>query len=596
MSRSHSSFLSLRSEQSCLPRRSVGLYASAGPVCIFFVIVGRLLQAGNRLVWIGLAVAGIGSVVTVGAWSLQSGNGSGTSRPKIVLRQKSSSDPSNLRVASEPFSGITRPSSLRRSTALALPILIGIACGWRSYAEEHAIVSAKESVATLFYRRVEAWGEVVSEPKRLWGADTFTLRVTELRADDVVLQQQLRVLTTDKGLVGARLGETIRIVGIVAPLPSSRSSYYDRIHTVAALRAEHVEIRGPPRRLIAASNWVRDRLSMAVYYSLPRTESALMLGLLIGEDTRLPPEVKDAFRNAGMSHLTAVSGQNFAVVLGMVAFATNLLVGRGNPTGRESGRTWGKVVILSGVTLFFAVLTRWEPSVMRAALMMLLGLFWVWRRKPSSLEVLSLSVALLLFLDPFLLDSAGFQLSVAATAGILVFGLRWAEWAKMQMLATLGRRGFDPIAAKVISAVPAPAAICFAAQTFVWPVLFWRFGEVQLAGVFSNLLAVPLAELASLYGFALAIPALAFPRVVGKAYIAVGPSLSLIARTAEGFSRFPKLEVTIPQTWRGIIAVAFFVSIAACLRLRSMRFWARFGRAIRKDQLLYEGKHDRIDG
>lgn len=452
--------------------------------------------------------------------------------------------------------------------AVASVAVLVVLAGGRSFVEEKALGDRKASMAPFFYGEVDAMGEVASEPKRTLGAERFVVRLSALASQGTTQPTSARVLVTAPRSSRPPLGATVYVSGVIAPLRPPTAAYYERSHVVAVVRARFVEIRAPPRRLVSAGDWVRERLAVAVSSALPKTEGALMLGLLIGDDADLEQEIKDAFREAGMSHLTAVSGQNFAIVLGIAASAIDALKRRRKRPEDGGGHNWARTATLVAVALFFGLLTRWEPSVLRAGTMAVLGLCWATAGgRIRSVDVLSMSVAVLVVIDPFLLDLVGFQLSVAATAGILVSGLRWARSWRDGARRALGRGPAGPLVGRVAGASAAVAAVSLAAQVYVAPVLFWRFGTLQSAGAISNLLAVPLAAITSLFGFLAAVPAVIFPRPAAGLYVMASPALSLLVDTAEAFSSFPHPEVTMTETQRGVVAASVCLSVVLVFRL-----------------------------
>src|SRR4029079_8524051 len=101
------------------------------------------------------------------------------------------------------------------------------------------------------------------------------------------------------------------------------------------------------------------------------------------------------------------SGENLAFVLALVS-----------PVLRRLAMA-GRLVAIAGVLVFFGVLTRWEPSVLRAvALVAVSTLAWAAGRPASRLRLLALAVVALLVIDPLLIHSVGFLLSVGACTGI----------------------------------------------------------------------------------------------------------------------------------------------------------------------------------
>lgn len=197
----------------------------------------------------------------------------------------------------------------------------------------------------------------------------------------------------------------------------------------------------------------------------------LFAGFVLGDDRGHRVEVTDDFRASGLSHLMVVSGQNVAFVLALMA-----------PALRRMGIKT-RFVVGVGVLLMFGVLTRWEPSVLRATAMASLTLLAATLGRPAStLRVLALAVTALVLIDPLLVRSLGFRLSVAACAGIAVLGGRFT------------------------SAIPGPRPVAttlgltLAAQVGVAPVLVPVFGELPVAALPANLLAVPVAGPLMMWG------------------------------------------------------------------------------------------------
>jgi competence protein ComEC len=143
---------------------------------------------------------------------------------------------------------------------------------------------------------------------------------------------------------------------------------------------------------------------------LPPPSAALLAGLLLGERAQLDPEIEDAFRRAGVVHVLAVSGFNVA----LVASCVFLLLGAVGVPRRASAV--GAALAIVG----FAMVVGTEPSVVRATVMGLtvLGAI-ILDRESQLLNALALAGLLLLAWRPEDLWDPGFQLSFAATTGIV---------------------------------------------------------------------------------------------------------------------------------------------------------------------------------
>ncbi len=212
--------------------------------------------------------------------------------------------------------------------------------------------------------------------------------------------------------------------------------------------------------------------------ALPDAAAALLAGLLLGERTGLPPEIDDAFRRAGAYHVLAVSGFNVALVGASVLALLALL---GVPR-RASLAAAGAALVA------FALIVGAQPSVLRATLMGLLLIAAALMERESQLgNALALSGLALLVAAPADLWDPGFQLSFAATAGIVHLAGPLAAW--------LGTFGVGRRLALALGA-------SLAAQAAVLPLMLVHWNQLSLVAPAANLAVVPLAGLATLLGMA----------------------------------------------------------------------------------------------
>lgn len=276
------------------------------------------------------------------------------------------------------------------------------------------------------------------------------------------------------GPVAARLddalaGEQLLLQGRIAPIRQD-DNYSRWRHVVGKLTVTSVDGQKPPSPVAGFANTVR-RTLVSGAESLNQADQAVFLGMVIGDDRGQTAVVADDFRAAGLGHLLVVSGQNVAFVLAVVT----PLVGRCRPAFRA--------VWLFAALLLFAVITRFEPSVLRAVAMAGAGIgAGVLGTPLDGKRALSWAVAVLLLIDPFLVRLVAFQLSVAATAGIV-----W--WSK-----PLGERLVGPSWLRV------PLATTAAAQLAVSPLLLWLFGPLPLASLPANLFAGPVSGAVMVWG------------------------------------------------------------------------------------------------
>jgi competence protein ComEC len=264
----------------------------------------------------------------------------------------------------------------------------------------------------------------------------------------------------------------VRVTGRLSELRHTNTDERARWrHAVARLDQARVDRLGSPTGLLAIADGFRNVVLRGTS-SLAPTQRALVAGFLLGDTRGLPSDIESAYRDSGLTHLLAVSGENVAFVLALVG-----------PLLRRLSLAARTGVALT-VILVFATMTRFEPSVLRASAMAAIALLAAFTGRPASRgRVLAFAVIVLLLVDPFLVHSVGFLLSCGASAGIA-----FAEPA-------IARRLPGP------RFVREPLAVSIAAQLGVLPVLLVAFGTFPLVTPLANLFAAPAAEALGVYGF-----------------------------------------------------------------------------------------------
>jgi competence protein ComEC len=280
------------------------------------------------------------------------------------------------------------------------------------------------------------------------------------------------------------IGDEIRLAGTLAPT--------DPGDAAAALFFG----RGGPEPVRSAPWWLDWANSLRHGFAgaagaLPGEGGGLLPGLAIGDTTGVVTELDQAMKTSSLSHLTAVSGANCAIVLALV-LATTSALGLGRTTRVASGL---------GVLAGFVVLVTPEPSVVRAAAMATIVLLSSSVGRPGrGVASLALASICLLVADPWLSRNYGFALSVLATLGLLVLAgpltRRLRRWLPTPLAAVL--------------------AIPLAAQLACQPVLVLLSPTLPAYGVPANLLAAPAAPVATIVGLAacLLLPWLPGPAMV----------------------------------------------------------------------------------
>ncbi len=320
---------------------------------------------------------------------------------------------------------------------------------------------------------------VVTDPVPSGGGWRVTLRVRDQRFDAWVFGGKARRV--------ARLavGQRVWTEAVRRPFSDASSGNARRSrqrHVVGRLDVVTLGdvVDGNPLARTAAR--LRALLRDQAARSMASADAALFTGLVLGDDAAQPAAMVEQFRAAGLSHLTAVSGQNISLLLGLLA----PLVRRLRPIARLAAT-------LAAIA-WLAFVTRLEPSVLRAGLMAGWTAVATARGRPTPpLRILALAVAVLVLVDPLLVWSVGMWLSAGATAGVTVVAPRLVPllggpaWLRMPLAVTLGAQ----------AGVALPSLLVFHRLALLSPV--------------ANLLAVPVAAVVMTLGVPCAVAAALVP-------------------------------------------------------------------------------------
>ncbi len=410
----------------------------------------------------------------------------------------------------------------RRAVPLALAAVLGVV---GCVAGHHAWSEATPRHLAPF----TGWARLAADPTPAGTGLRVTLQMQGERFDAFVYGTQRAQFATHQS------GEYAWVVG--RRLPLTRDPRRSQVRHVVGRFAVDVlgdVVAGNP--LATASNRVRSALRRAANRSMAPADATLFTGLVIGDDAQQPPWLIDDFRASGLSHLTAVSGQNVSY---MLAAALPLL---------RRLRPWWRWAATVGLIAWFMALTRFEPSVLRAgAMAMLAATAFVLGRQPHPLRLVASAVVVLTLGDPLLVWSVGFWLSVCATIGVcavapwLVARLAGPHWLRLALGVTLGAQ----------AGVALPSLLVF--------------HRLPVISVPANLAAVPVAGFVMLYGLpaglvASVLPGFAastvmLPSVVGTRWVS---TVAQVAAAAEP-----------PAVWAAGLWVVGGVALVLHLRRRS---------------------------
>ena len=433
---------------------------------------------------------------------------------------------SALAARRRPGSAVAAALALLALAAGAAAAVTGVAAARQDVHRPEVLAALAGHVAVLEGVAPRASGE---------GASSMRLDVDRVVAGDLRWRgPEVHVLVLAPRLAGrVAPGERVRLSAVllddddggpVAFLAAARSG----TTTVAAPSGPWSWAEGPRAAF-------RDLTS-----GLPGDGGALLPGLVLGDTTAVDDDLDAAMTASSLTHLTAVSGSNCAVLVAAVGVVGGLLRWRRGVRVAVSVATLGA---------FLLVVTP-EASIVRATVMAVVVLVHVAAARPvSGLPVVAVAVAGLLVADPWWARDVGFALSVLATAGLVALG--------------------GPLTELLARALPEPLAVLFAvpvaAQVACQPVLVLLDPVVPVHGVLANALAAPAAPLATGLGLVALVAAPVLPGPAEHVSAAAWFPATWIGAVARTVASWPVGGVGVAAGAAGVALVT-----AACLAVAAL--------------------------
>ena len=366
---------------------------------------------------------------------------------------------------------------------------------------------------------------------------TMLASITSVSIDGKIKLIRLPVRITSSKFVKLIPGEKFRITGVAFPTPERR------VAALIATRGDFIKL--------AEANFLQ-RLSAKIRDAFRKTaqsvggeSGALIPGLVIGDTSLESQGFVTDMRRVGLSHLTAVSGANFAIIAAFLLWLSQWIF----------KKVRSRLILTSAVLIGFIFLVRPSPSVLRASVMSAVILIAKSRGvKADSVPSLGLAISSLILMDPFQAIDPGFALSVAATAGILVLA------PKIQSYIS-DRFGHEKFAE--VMAIPLSATI------MCTPVILAISGLLSLVSIPANILAEPVVAPITIVGFIAAIISPLVPGLSHLLLVIIKPLAQIIVWISNFASGLPVL--LLPKSYLG---AAIAVGVIALIKLRK---WLALG-------------------
>lgn len=445
--------------------------------------------------------------------------------------------------------------------AAILPVLIAksgldwrLACASLAFSALAGFLLARSidenvpTVAAYVGEEVDLLGVVVSEPDPGRVSTSFEVRVEELLSGGSSIDDAGIVRVTLHQYADLLPGDRIRLSGTLDEPP-----VFDGFDYRSYLRARGIwaTMLFPGVEVIERGSATSERqltrlrlaLDRSLQRSLPEPEASLGAGIAFGRDGNLSMERKDDFNASGLRHLVAVSGSNMSMVAAMTVALAVPIIGR--------RKAW---IPAAFTILLYLLVAGYSPGVVRAGIMAGILLAGSAIGRPQSgMPALAAAFILMTALAPRDALEPGFQLSMAATAGLLTIG----PWVVHAVEGWARRIPFATPPGWVCEV----AALSFTASASTTPIMWAHFGELSLVGPLANILVQPVLLAAFWLSLATAAAGLISENLAWLLSLATYYPLAFIDGVASAASSLPFATASVGRG-SAIWAVTAMVPLA----------------------------------
>lgn len=344
---------------------------------------------------------------------------------------------------------------------------------------------------------------------------------------------RINVLYKENGELAVFYGDKITVYGKVRELRGYNNP--GQIDMTVALKREGITARMSVQEQniklntayagyswrAALADW-QAGIVRALQKVMPVNDAAILTAVLFGGYQGINKSVVDDFAATGLIHILSVSGAHIALVAGLIRWFGNQL--------RLGSRTTTVVAVLAIV--FYACISGFTPPVIRSMIMGIISLLAILvERESYAPAALAITALGMLVYQPLLLYDISFQLSFAATAG-LVF---------------LYKPTYDYLSAFLPAWLAGPLAVTASAQLGVLPIIAWYFNNFSLISFAANILVLPVVELVIILGLTGVIIYTVVPVIGNLVFVISSLLIGLVMMLTAFLAAVPYSSVYIPS-------------------------------------------------
>lgn len=398
------------------------------------------------------------------------------------------------------------------------------------------------------YEEIQLIGTIISNKIEKQNVCEYTVKIKTFNKNKKYKNTKMILKVKKSQNISLEYGQIVKITGGFEKATTMRNkggfnyrSYLKtkQIHGIVTANSINIIKQKGLSIVHVCINNMRVKIIENLQKILSKENSGLCIGILIGNSNYISKEIKEEFRDSSLSHMLAVSGAHVSyIIVGITILISKLKI---NKKMKDS--------ILIVVLIFFIILTGGSPSVQRAcisaSIMILAGIM---NKQSDVINNLSISLIIILLINPYNLLNTGMIMSFAGTIGILYFN---NILQNVENIESKKNKTVDKIKKAII--------ITICANLTILPISLYSYNTLSATFIFSNLIASPLLGIIIILGFFTFFISLISTKLALLPGTILNFFISILINICKFFSqiKLSKIYIKTPSIW---IIILYYIA------------------------------------
>ncbi len=308
------------------------------------------------------------------------------------------------------------------------------------------------------------------------------------------------------------------------------------------------------------ANKVRNSMKGKIEQNITDATSGLLSGMLIGDKSNLPKEIQEDFRNSSLSHILAISGMHVSYVMLGITFLISKM---------KFSKKMSKMITIV-ILLFFIILTGKTASVERACFMSVYAILAsLLHKRANVLASISISILIILIINPYSILDIGLQLSYGGTLGIvLIYPI--LKKCKKSKKEKAKENKFQKLIQKIKEKILDIIRLTVSANLVIFPIILYQYNTMSFTFIISNLLISSIIGIIIILGFMSVFASYIFMPLAKVMFFLTQILLNILAQTAHLCAKLPFSKVYFPTPKIYVILIYYLFLIYIILAKRNI--------------------------